>query len=231
LKGTPFSEVSSARILPLKIKNGGCLVLWKYVIIYKINNITYLEGNIMRSPALTIGERLKEIRTGRSLTLDDAAKLTDVSKPMLGQIERGQSSPTITTLWKIATGLKVPLSSFLEEQEAEYSVVNWKEKDAIVEDSGRMRAYPIFSYDPIRNVEIFYIEFDKGCHHPSEKHLDGVEEYILNLKGKLELVINTRTVVLQEKQAIRFRANVFHEYNNPYEKPCNVYNMIFYPKA
>ncbi len=185
----------------------------------------------MHSPALTIGERLKAIRTSRSLTLDDAAKLTDVSKPMLGQIERGQSSPTITTLWKIATGLKVPLSSFLEEQGAEYSVVDWQAKDAIVEDNGRMRAYPIFPYDPIRNVEIFYIEFDGGCHHPSEKHLDGVEEYIFVLQGKLELVINTKTVVVHERQAIRFRANVFHEYNNPYENQCNVYNMIFYPKA
>lgn len=185
----------------------------------------------MRTPTLTIGERLKEIRASRNLTLDDAAKLTGVSKPMLGQIERGQSSPTITTLWKIATGLKVPLSSFLEEQETEYSVVNCQGKDAIVEDGGRMRAYPIFSYDPIRNVEIFYIEFDGGCHHPSEKHLDGVEEYIFVLRGKLELVINTKTVVLQEKQAIRFHANVFHEYNNPYEDQCNAYNMIFYPKA
>lgn len=43
----------------------------------------------MQSPMLTIGERLKEIRTMRNLTLDEVSKLTDVSKPMLGQIERG----------------------------------------------------------------------------------------------------------------------------------------------
>lgn len=66
----------------------------------------------MTAPVNTIGERLKEIRANRVLTLDDTAKITGVSKPMLGQIERGQSIPTITTLWKIATGLKVPLSSF-----------------------------------------------------------------------------------------------------------------------
>ena len=69
-----------------------------------------------------IGKKLKSIRTVRALSLDDAAALTGVSKPMLGQIERGQSVPTVTTLWKIATGLKVPLSSFLEEPRVEYAV-------------------------------------------------------------------------------------------------------------
>ncbi len=64
-------------------------------------------GFIMNN--LNIGKQLKKIRQGRELSLDEAAVLTEVSKPMLGQIERGQSSPTITTLWKIATGLKVPL--------------------------------------------------------------------------------------------------------------------------
>ena len=64
---------------------------------------------------LKIGERLKEIRNTRHLTLDEVAELTGVSKPMLGQIERGQSSPTINVLWKISTGLKIPLSFFCRQ--------------------------------------------------------------------------------------------------------------------
>lgn len=67
----------------------------------------------MEKNVLQIGGRLKEIRKTRGLTLDDVSEMTDVSKPMLGQIERGQSSPTINTLWKISTGLKIPLSFFL----------------------------------------------------------------------------------------------------------------------
>ena len=43
----------------------------------------------MEEVSLKIGERLKEIRNTRQLTLDDVAELTGVSKPMLGQIERG----------------------------------------------------------------------------------------------------------------------------------------------
>lgn len=175
-----------------------------------------------------IGQRLKSIRQSRNMTLEDVATLTGVSKPMLGQIERGQSIPTITTLWKIATGLKTPLSSFLEEQQPEYSVVNLRSEEIVSEDCGRMRAYPLFSYDPIRNVEIFYIEFDTGCRHASDKHNDGVEEYILVQAGKLQLILNGQEIIVGEKQPIRFRADIPHAYNNPFDEQCTVYNIIFY---
>lgn len=184
----------------------------------------------MTAPVNTIGERLKEIRTRRSLTLDDAAKITGVSKPMLGQIERGQSIPTITTLWKIATGLKVPLSSFLEGQRPEYTVVDMEQEAAVSGDGGRMRAYPLFAYDPVRNVEIFHIEFDAGCRHTSEKHNDGVEEYILVQTGALQLVLSGQEITLAENQAIRFKADIPHSYHNPFDMPCTVYNIIFYPQ-
>lgn len=183
----------------------------------------------MTTPIPSIGERLKKIRTSQNLTLDEVAKITAVSKPMLGQIERGQSSPTVNTLWKIATGLKVPLSSFLRNQQAEYALAALQAKDVIVEDDGHMRAYPLFAYDPVRNVETFYIEFDPGCDHRSGKHLDGVEEYILVLQGKMELDLNGKTILVEEKQALRFRADSPHAYSNPFEEICTVYNMIFYP--
>ena len=79
----------------------------------------------MEQPNLKIGEKLKKIRMIQHLTLEEAAAVTGVSKPMLGQIERSQSVPTVTTLWKIATGLKVPLSSFLEESQWRPFILNW----------------------------------------------------------------------------------------------------------
>lgn len=71
------------------------------------------------------GEALRKIRAERGLTLEEAAALCGVSKPMLSQIERGKSVPTITTLWKIATGLKVPLSAFLNQKRLCRRSVPW----------------------------------------------------------------------------------------------------------
>lgn len=183
----------------------------------------------MEQSSLKIGERLKEIRNTRQLTLDDAAKLTGVSKPMLGQIERGQSSPTINVLWKISTGLKIPLSFFCRQEEAEYTIAGLGENDLIMEENGGMRAYPLFSFDPVRNVEAFYIEFDAGVHHDSFPHVEGVEEYVFLVQGSLKMIIGGKEVLLQEKQSIRFRADIEHAYYNVTEKSCAAYNVIFYP--
>lgn len=177
---------------------------------------------------LHIGEKLKEIRMMRGLTLEETAVLTEVSKPMLGQIERGQSVPTITTLWKIATGLKAPLSSLLEEGRGEYAVTAPDRGHAILGDGGRMRAYPLFLFDPVRSVETFCIEFDPGCRHASPKHSDGVEEHVFVLQGTLQMVLGEERVTVKERQAIRFRADISHVYENVSSEICEVYNMIFY---
>ena len=183
----------------------------------------------MEQVSLKIGERLKEIRNTRHLTLDEAAQLTGVSKPMLGQIERGQSSPTINVLWKISTGLKIPLSFFCKQPETEYTVAGFSEKDMITEEDGGMRAYPLFSFDPARNLEVFYIEFDAGITHDSLPHVAGVEEYVFPVRGTLKIVIGGKEVFLQERQSIRFGADVPHAYRNVSDEVCTVYNVIFYP--
>lgn len=176
-----------------------------------------------------IGQALKTIRSARGMTLEDTAQMTGVSKPMLGQIERGQSTPTVTTLWKIAVGLKVPFSVFLEGKQAEYEIASPNEQTVILGNEGKMRAYPLFTFDPVRRVETFYIEFDAGCCHHSEKHEDGVEEHIFVLEGSLQLISGGKETVVQQKQAVRFRADMPHDYRNISGTICTVYNTIFYP--
>src|SRR5579863_338424 len=62
-----------------------------------------------------VSSTLKALRQARGWSLDKAAEETGVSKAMLGQIEREESSPTIATLWKIASGFRTSFSSFIEE--------------------------------------------------------------------------------------------------------------------
>lgn len=64
-----------------------------------------------------IASTLKELRSQRGWSLDVTSQKTSVSKAMLGQIERGESSTTIATLWRIASGFDVSFSSFVEDVE------------------------------------------------------------------------------------------------------------------
>ena len=76
---------------------------------------------------------------------------------------------------------------------------------------------------------MFYIEFDAGVRHESLLHVAGVEEYVFLVQGTLKMVIGRKEVQLEEKQSIRFRADVSHAYHNVSDKACTAYNVIFYP--
>ncbi len=177
---------------------------------------------------LNISNKLKSYRRNLNLTLDEVAGLTGVSKAMLGQIERGQSSPTVNVLWKIANGLKLPFSSLLEEDKVHYKIGNINDEPVIYEEDGRMIVHTLFSFDPIKGNEIFYIEFKTGCNHQSDKHNDNVEETVIVIEGKLDMVLNDEVVKLEKGQAIRFKANIAHAYINSYDKDCTVHNIISY---
>ena len=64
-----------------------------------------------------IAENLKLYRKQNGYSLEHLSYLTEVSKTMLGQIERKESIPSITTLWKIANGLKVSFTELTQEND------------------------------------------------------------------------------------------------------------------
>lgn len=183
----------------------------------------------MSEATLQVGKILTEIRKQRKLSLDDLSQITGVSKPMLGQIERGKSVPTITTLWKIATGLKVPLSVFLEPPKLSYMLASPRAETCVTEEDGMMQAWPLFIYDPIHSMESFLIELQPGCQHDSSPHSSGVEEMVLLIEGDLTMKIGDQPVLMSRHQEIRFRADQEHSYTNMGESPCLFYNAIFYP--
>ena len=184
----------------------------------------------MKNLNLIIGNKLKDIRNKRNLSLDEVAKLTGVSKAMLGQIERGQSNPTVSTLWKIATGLKVSFSLFIDENQDDLKVIDQKDITPIIEDNNRMRLYTIFPFDANKGFEIFTIELEPGCNHISTPHNDEVEEYIIVTEGQIEIDINDKKFVLQKGNSIKFMANKPHTYKNINQDRSVFQNIILYFK-
>lgn len=177
---------------------------------------------------LQTGRILQKIRKSRGLSLEELSELTSVSKPMLGQIERGKSVPTITTLWKIATGLKMPLSSFLETHLNTYELASPEPSACITEENGKMTAWPLFRFDPLHNVETFLIELNPNCQHFSSGHEPGVEEHVFVLDGELTMEIGEERITVSKHQVLRFQADQIHGYLNHGSGKCIFYNTIFY---
>lgn len=177
-----------------------------------------------------IGLNLKTVREQRGLSLEKAAKQTGVSKPMLGQIERGVSNPTVSTLWKIATGLGVSFSSFLQGNDDEVTLIKKRELEPIEEDSGRYLVYPLFSMENGKPFEMFSVELKPGCHYTSDAHPRGVEELIWVESGQFNLIVDEQSYTLSAQEAVRFKADRAHSYQNLNQEPCMAVLTVYYPQ-
>jgi transcriptional regulator with XRE-family HTH domain len=176
-----------------------------------------------------IGRSLQSIRKARSLSLDQVAELTGVSKAMLGQIERGDSNPTISILWKIVNGLHISFTSLIEEETPNVTFFRFQDIEPFVEEDGQYRAFPLIPFDQKKQFEIYTVEIEAGCSHESEPHNDGVEEYILMMQGILQVSFQQETHTLTSGDAIHFSADQMHTYKNMSDSKTMYHTIIVYP--
>src|SRR3954447_8716572 len=74
--------------------------------------------------ASAVGPRIRALREAMGLSLRDLAQRSGVSAPMLSQVERGETSPTLASAAKIAAGLELTLSQLLRLDEAHHVAIS-----------------------------------------------------------------------------------------------------------
>lgn len=174
---------------------------------------------------------LKSLRQERGWSLDKAAGETGVSKAMLGQIERQESSPTISTLWKIASGFNTSFSSFIEDIKDDLTEPIYhsgKTKNLHPADD-KIKVASLFPFDKHLNCDIFKIDLLPGCEHLSPAHQAGVIEHVIVVDGKIEVLVSGTWKTLAKGEGLRFNANKPHGYRNCTSNIASFHNIIHYP--
>ncbi|AIR66267.1 helix-turn-helix domain-containing protein [Cedecea neteri] len=169
-----------------------------------------------------LANTLKGLRQARGWSLTFAAKQTGVSKAMLGQIERNESSPTVATLWKIATGFNVPFSVFLEAGSAPVRpVFDPQQREMVV--------VPIFPYDPHLRFDHFSICLAPGALSESSAHDSGVIEHVVVISGVLDMNVDGEWRTLQAGEGLKFHGDRPHAYRNSGGDETHFHSLIHYP--
>lgn len=178
---------------------------------------------------IIIGENLKRLREERKLSLDKVAKLSGVSKSMLGQIERGEVNPTVSTVWKISNGLKISFTQLMNRPETEVELIDKSDIQPLLEDNGKFRNFPIFPFDSTRRFEMYSLEIDEKGHLNAEAHPQGTQEFITVFSGELSVNINNKNIIVTSGNSIRFNADIPHGYANTGSGICILSMVIYYP--
>lgn len=161
-----------------------------------------------------ISINLKRLRIARGYSLDFVAEQTGVSKSMLGQIERGVANPTIGTIGKIVSGLRVELSDLVRTPGEEIYPVYKERLMPTKDEKDQYRVFTYFPYDKERNFELYIIEIEAGGSYSSGSHGVNTKEYIIVDEGELTLEVDNSVTVIKSGDAVRFNTDKHHEYMN-----------------
>ena len=166
---------------------------------------------------------LRSARRAKGWSLDVTARNTNVSKAMLGQIERGESSPTITTLWKLAMGFGLPFSALVPDD-----ADPGQDRPKILSTDKEMEVTPIFPVQDGIKLEIFRIRLLGPHIQQSEPHATNSIEHIIVQEGSMKVYCDETWHMLDQDNSLRFRADQPHSYAAISEIVI-FQNIIYYP--
>jgi len=165
------------------------------------------------SIAERLAKRLKEIRKSKGLSLEATAKLSGVSRSMLSQIERRESSPTIATLWSLARALQVDFAELLDDERADGMIkeIMLAHRTPTIDSQGEgCRIRILSSPDQAGQLEVYEIQFSANGRLVSEPHQQGCCEHLTVLEGSLSVSAGEETAELSVGDTIRYAADCNH---------------------
>ena len=177
---------------------------------------------------LSVSANLRLARQAQNLSLDELSKRSGVSKSMLRQIEIGRSIPTISVLWKVANGLRLPFTSLFAERQESVEVTDFTSRGQVRSGTKGYRLFPLVAFNPDRPFEVYYVEIDAGIKFDGEPHQGNARETVFLLGGTIEVTISDATSLAHENQLIQFYAGEAHSYLNPGKKTARALMSIDY---
>jgi transcriptional regulator with XRE-family HTH domain len=175
------------------------------------------EGGV--DPAV-LGARVRALREGSSLSLRELAQRSGVSAPMLSQVERGETSPTLTVATRIAAGLELRLSQLLRlDEDGAVTIVRARERRR-GGNARRGHRFEVLTADrPGQRAELSRHTLAPGgsTGGPDDPpmHEPGSRETALVEQGALVLECDGRRHELVEGDCVTFDADLPHHFENP----------------
>jgi transcriptional regulator with XRE-family HTH domain len=161
----------------------------------------------------TIGEKIKELRLEKKLTINDISQRTSLTKSLISQIENGKSLPSLKSLLAITKALETTVGYlFSADTDTGDIVVKASNRKMISTKNG----VTLFLLTPdLRNrkVEFLSVIYEKGS-SSGLLHTHSGEEYGIVLKGKLNVAIKDESYILEEGDSIVINSEIPHQITN-----------------
>lgn len=173
-----------------------------------------------------VGYRLRILREERNVSMRSLARRSGLSANALSMIERGLTSPSVSTLTKLANALEVPIMAFFRQEPERQSVVLCKADDRNHIDFPKGFWEGLGSEFFSGRLEAFLLNLENGGSSGPHGMIHTGYEFIFCLEGKIEYEVDGQLYQLETGDSLIFQANLLHRWHNRWDKISRLIVLI-----
>lgn len=161
-----------------------------------------------------VSRRLRQLRQERGLSMRSLARLSGLSTNALSMIERGKSSPSVSTLYKMADALGVPITAFFRTELARESIVFTRstERPAVQVPRGFWQGLGGEAFSG--RVEPFILTLESGATSGPHNLKHSGHEFVYCLQGEFEYEVEGRRFSFEPGDSLLFASQMSHRWRN-----------------
>lgn len=165
--------------------------------------------------SVDVGTRLRELREARTISMRGLATKSGLSANALSMIERGKTSPSVSTLYKLADALGVPITEFFGPpvEKANAILVKADERTRVPFARGVWEGLGGEKFEG--RVEPFVLTLESGASSGPHTMIHSGHEFVFCLRGQLEYLVEKHVYQLEAGDSLLFAAQLNHRWRNP----------------
>ncbi len=165
--------------------------------------------------SVDVGGRLRELRQERNMSMRALARASGLSANALSMIERGRTSPSVSTLYKLATAMEIPITAFFREDPPQQDIVFRKAEERTRVPFMRGLWEGLGGEAFVGRVEPFMLTLESGASSGPFGIVHTGHEFVLCLRGQLEYQVENNRFLLEAGDSLIFAAQLTHRWRNP----------------
>jgi transcriptional regulator with XRE-family HTH domain len=166
-----------------------------------------------------VGARVKALREQRGLSMRGLARLCGLSPNAISLIERGASSPSVSTLHRIATALKVPITAFFEGPDEKAQMIVSRAGARPYTGNIQVMLESLGSGLEGQSLEPFVVTLEPGAGSGNPVMIHDGHELVYCLQGEVEYEVAGKSCRLTAGDSVLFEARLEHRWHNAGSEP------------
>jgi len=165
--------------------------------------------------SVDVGTRLRQLREERNLSMRSLATASGLSANALSMIERGKTSPSVSTLYKLADAMGVPITTFFGEQTNKQQIIFIRAQERPRVPFSRGIWEGLGGEQFTGRVEPFMLTLESGASSGPHTMAHSGHEFVFCIRGQLEYHVERQVFALNAGDSLLFAAQLQHRWRNP----------------